>query len=76
MPTTYSKKNKDIDIYDLAEMTGQSVEELQKGFKEAEDDIRCGRVTPIEDLDEYFKELNNKVWDYIASKKHGDSEWN
>jgi len=44
MPTTYSKKNKDIDIYDLAEMTGQSVEELQKGFKEAEDDIRCGRV--------------------------------
>ena len=44
MPTKYYKKNKEIDIYDLAEMTGQSVEELQKGFKEAENDIKYGRI--------------------------------
>ncbi len=56
MPTKHYKKNKEIDIYDLAEMTGQSVEELQKGFKEAEDDIRCGRVGDIEELLEEMKQ--------------------
>ena len=55
MPTKYYKKNKEIDIYDLAEMTGQSVEELQKGFKEAEEDIRCGRTGDAFDLLEEMK---------------------
>ncbi len=76
MPTKHYKKNKEIDIYDLAEMTGQSVEELQKGFKEAEDDIKYGRVTEIKDLKEYSKELKKKIWDYIDSKKLGDSNVN
>ena len=50
MPTYFKKKNRDIDIYDLSEMTGQSVEELMKGFKEAEDDIKYGRVGDAEEL--------------------------
>ena len=50
MPTSYKKKNRSIDIYDLSEMTGQSVEELMKGFKEAEDDIKYGRVGDAEEL--------------------------
>ena len=50
MPTSYYKKNKNIDIYDLSEMTGQSVEELLKGFKEAEEDIKNGRVGDAEEL--------------------------
>lgn len=70
MPTSYYKKNKSIDIYDLSEMTGQSVEELLKGFKEAEEDIKNGRVGDAEEL---IKELNKKAWDYIKLNKRGAS---
>ncbi|MBR3280598.1 MAG: hypothetical protein IKI57_01955 [Clostridia bacterium] len=57
MPKTY-KKHKEIDIYDLAEMTGQSVEELAEGFREAEEDIRCGRVG---DAFELLEEMKNNM---------------
>ena len=57
MPTSYKKKNRSIDIYDLSEKTGQSVEELMKGFKEAEDDIKYGRVGDAEEL---IKEMRRK----------------
>ena len=56
MPKTYTK-NKELDIYDLAEMTSQSVEELAEGFRQAEDDIKNGRTR---DAFESLRELKKK----------------
>ena len=54
MPKTYKKK-KELDIYDLAEMTGQSVEELAEGFRQAEDDIKNGRTGDAFEMMERLK---------------------
>ena len=57
MPKTY-KRLKEIDIYDLAELTGQSAEELAEGFKQAEEDIKNGRTT---DANESIKNIKQKL---------------
>jgi len=55
MPKTYTK-NKELDIYDLSRMTGQSVEELAEGFRQAEDDIKNGRTGDAFELGKKLKE--------------------